>query len=524
MLNKVNFYERMLIMRNLPYHKVKVLVPVLLLVIALSPCLLFAAAEDTNKAQVLTAVQSPLPATVAVAAAEDVNKAEVLTAAQMKMQLKMQQLVSVDFRETPIDDVLRMLAKQADIDIVKSPAVIGNVTATLKNVPLSEALDNILAANGYGYVATEHMIRVMSQKDIIDIREKFVNKIYRINYADITQVEAALKKFISKDGSLSANPGTSNIIVTDTESKITAIDAFIKEIDRITPQILVEARIYDITHQDTLDLGVEWQAGRNTTFTSGGNPAYGTDGITALGENPTGKVYPFNTGAFTSTTSKTQSTTGVLRLGWLNSGIDIDVLLKAQKEKINAKLLANPRILVLDNENAIFDIVREIPYKETSTTGNTATETILFKNVGVTLTVKPHLTRDGMLRLDIVPKFGVVVSTDPATHVPTVDTRSVKTIVLVKDGQTVVLGGLRKKDVAQQTNKIPLLGDLPLVGMAFRSEGEDTTTSEIIVFITPRLIESSVLTGIEENAYKATEFPLLKVQDSRAEKDAEKQK
>ena len=244
-----------------------------------------------------------------------------------------------------------------------------------------------------------------------------------------------------------------------------------------------------------------------------------------LGSNPSGNTYPYTTGTFSAPTSKTATaTTGTLRLGFLNSSTDIDIRLRAEAENINAKLLANPRILVLDNEKAIFDIVREIPYKETSTTGNTATETMKFKNVGVSLTVKPHVTRDGMLRLDILPEYGVIVSTDSVTNVPTVDTRKVQTIVLVKDGQTVVLGGLRKKDVTQQTNKIPLLGDLPLVGAAFRFEGEDTTTSEIIVFITPRIIESSVLTGTEQNAYKSTEFPMLNIQDSRAEKNAEKQK
>jgi type IV pilus assembly protein PilQ len=485
-IKKINFHERMLIMRNLPYaRKVKVLVPVLLLVIALSPCLSLAVA------------------------AEDANKAEELTAVQRKLQQK----VTIDFRETPIDDVLRMLAKQADIDIIKSPEVIGNVTATLTNIPLGEALDNILAAHGYGYIATENMIRIVPRKDMIDIREKIVNKVYRINYADVKQVEEALKKFISKDGSLSANIGTSNIIVTDTESKIAAIDAFIKEIDRITPQILVEVRIYDITHQDTLDLGVQWMAGSQTTIGD------------TLGSNPSGNTYPYAIGTFNELKSKTADTTGTLRFGFLNSSTDIDIRLKAQAENINAKLLANPRLLVLDNENAVFDIVREIPYTEsTLVSGAGTTATILFKNVGVNLTVKPHLTRDGMLRLDIVPKFSVVVDTDATTHVPTVDSRSVKTIVLVKDGQTVVLGGLRKKDVTQLTHKIPLLGDLPWVGAAFRFEGEDTVTSEIIVFITPHVIESPVLTGIEQNAYKATEFPLLKTQDSRAEKDAEKQK
>jgi len=175
---------------------------------------------------------------------------------------------------------------------------------------------------------------------------------------------------------------------------------------------------------------------------------------------------------------------------------------------------------VLDNETALFDIVRQIPYTEVSTTGNTATETVQFKPVGVKLEVTPHITRDGMIKLHIMPEFGVVVGTLTEGSPPTIDTRKINTKALVKDGQTVVLGGLRKKDVTQQTNKVPLLGDLPLLGALFRFEGESTTNSEIVVFITPRIVEQPVLSEDEQQAYKETEFRRPEPVITKAEKAA----
>ena len=458
----------------------------------------------------LTAL-SILMAVCAIAIAEDIKanpqEKEVLTTLEQRMLKR----ISIDFRNTPIDDVLRIMAEQADVDIVKSPKVTGNVTATLTDVPLEEALSNILAAHGYSYVVGKNMIRIAPAEEIAEKAEALVHRIYRITYADVTEVEKSLKKFISKRGSLSSNPGTSNIIVTDTETNIKAIDTFISEVDRITPQILVEARIYDITSRDKLDLGVEWEAGRNTTFPGG------------VGTNPTaGSRNPFVISGFTGRTNKTATATaGALRFGLLNESIDIDVILRAEQENIDAKLLANPRILVLDNEKALFDIVTEHPYIERTISGTTITETVKFKDVGVKLEVTPHVTREGMLRLHIVPEFGIVVQAASAltSNVPVVDTRKVDTIALVKDNQTVVLGGLRKKDVSTQTNKVQLLGDLPLLGGLFRFEGEDTAVTELVVFITPKIITQPVLSESEKRAYGITEFAVPQIDLTRAEKE-----
>jgi len=370
---------------------------------------------------------------------------------------------------------------------------------------------------------------LIPQKEIVS--ENIVPKSYRIVYADIEEVEDTLRTFISKNGSLSANPSTSHILVVDVESKIKVIDNFIKEIDHITPQILVEARIYDITSKDKLDLGVEWQAGRNSIYDT-------TSGTGTLGVNPTTENNPFMTGVFSgAAASKTSGTIGALRFGWLNTDIDIDVALKAQQNIIDAKLLANPRIRVLDNKTANIEITSEIPYQErTDSSQGGSIGSTAFKPVGVALEVTPHLARDGMIRLELKPEFSVKVGditfeSEGLTYPqPVIDTRKANTTLLVQSGQTVVLGGLRKKEVTRQTNKVPLLGDLPLVGLLFKFEGEDTVISEIVVFVTPWIIEpqklpeSPDLTNLsetEKQQFEITDFKGPEPVNTKAESSEE---
>ena len=441
----------------------------------------------------------------------DENK-EVLTTLEQRMQKR----VSVNFRSTPIEDVLRIMAEQADLDIIQSPEVTGTVTTTLTDVPLQEALDFILTAHGYGYVTGRNMIRVIPLKEITEATEKLISRIYRITYASVIEVESALLKFISKRGSISSNPSTSNIIITDVESKIKAIDKFIEEIDRITPQILVEVRIYDITSKDRLDLGVEWNLGRNTTYSGG---------MTTVGTNPSNWTEPFISSLFTGATGKTSGIAGALRLGWLDDNLDIDTIIKAQQNLIHAKLLANPRVLVLDNEDAQIKIISELPYQELTESEKGGTMgTTNFKDVGVELRVTPHITRDEMIRLNLKPVFSVKVSdvTFKSSGLeypqPVVDKREADTTLLIKNGQTVVLGGLRKKEINKQTNKIPFLGDLPVAGILFRFEGEDTVTSELVVFITPHIIEQPVLSNSEKRCLEVTEFEGPEPTTTRAER------
>jgi len=445
---------------------------------------------------------------------------------QVSLEVRLAKTISVEFRKTAIEDVLRIIADQADVDILKSPKVTGDVTVTLTDVPLEEALNNILSVHGFVYVLSTNMIRVITNAEQIEKPETSKTATFEIVYTDVKAVVTALDKFKSEQGSVSHIEGTSHIIVTDTETKIRDITLFIEKIDVMTPQVLVEARIYDITCTDRFDIGVQWEMGRNTT--------YGAGGITGIGVNPTGIRTPFTTGAFEGGVAKSKKAVGALRWGWLSNHLDIDTLLTAQKEDVSAKLLANPRILVLDNTTATIKIVSEIPYQQLSQGGGSTQNfgTTEFKEVGVTLEVTPHVaSRDEMIRMDLKPTFSVRTGDQPvgdatqlsgSFNVPIVDTREAETTLLIKNGQTVVLGGLRKKDVNKQVNKIPILGDVPLLGLLFTFKGEETVVSEIVVFITTWITEQPLMTehmtDDEKTAYIETQFPPARVGRTAAEK------
>ncbi len=437
-----------------------------------------------------------------------------------ELDFRMLKPISVDFRETPVEDVLRIIAEQAGVDIIKSPNVQGTVTAKLTDVPLEEALNNILMVHGFSFTASKNMIRVGTAAEINSVSERLVNRVYRIIYADIEEVEKAITKFISSRGSISASPSTSNLIVNDTESRIKAIDEFIEEIDRQTPQVLVEVRIYDVTTTDNFDMGISWNLGRNNTSEPGVTDIDSVGDGYGLSDNTdmTRSNTPFLAGSFD------RENGGAIRIGLLNNSIDIDILFQMLHKDIGAKLLANPRIMVLDNGTAQFKIVREIPYTEqTDTSAGGSLTSTKFKEVGVELLVTPHITRDDMLRLHILPRFGVVVGNLTQGQPPTVDTREINTMALVQNERTVVLGGLRKRETSQTIHKAPVLGDLPLVGGIFRDTTEEVVTNELMIFITPKIIIEPRLMPHEQRVYNSSDLPPAGDPDfSKFEKDYDK--
>jgi type IV pilus assembly protein PilQ len=445
------------------------------------------------------------------ALAQDANEPTEKREGLTDLERRMQKVVCIDVNEVPIGTVMRQLADQVDVDLIKSPAVTGNVTVSLTDVSLEEALRCILDVHGAGIIVGENVIRILSREEMPEISERLVTKTFEIIYTDVAEVVKALEKFKSAQGSVSSIQGTSHIIVTDTEGKVRDIANLIETIDRITPQILVEVRIYDITSKDNFDLGIEWRAGRRTNLDASVN-IINDDIVVEKGGADTyvnSITDPAVIAGFEGSTSKTaDATLGFLRFGVLNEHLNVDAILRAEKENIDAKLLANPRILVVDNEQATFDIVTEHPYVEKTITAGTVTESVKFKNVGVKLIVTPHVARNDILRLNIEPEFSVLVErvTVSSSNVPVVDKRSVKTVALVKDGQAVVLGGLRKKETSQQVNKVPMLGDIPILGHLFRFEGEATVNTELVVFITPRIIMDPSLSEEELEALEVTKF------------------
>lgn len=487
---------------------------------------------------------------LAIGAEQDSAEVEqsILKSARQRLQTR----ITYSCTELPIETVLMDLAEQAKIDIVKSPKVTGNVTVKVTNVPLEEALTNILAVHDYTYIATERMVRVVPVSEIVAAREQLVTRIYRITYADANEVAGALGNFVSERGRIALNKGTSHIMVTDTEGKIKGIDKFIEQIDHVTPQVLVEVRVYDITTSEGFELGSEWTAGRNTPLKTTDTknldidtdfPTIRRDKIIESTETTTGiyrdsdDVGPpgasFTVEELTTESSEIPLGTffnteveeyterrrkpfvggsfdrikgGTLNFSLLNDAVDLELAIHVLHQQVEAKLIANPRILVLDNETANFEIIREIPYREMIQVERAAAVTYTeFKNVGVHLKVTPHIARDEMIKLHIMPEFGVLVSQDE-NGVPTVDTRRADTVAMIKDGQTIAMGGLRQKETSKDISKVPLLGDIPLIGGLFKSESESEVIRELVVFITTKILAQPALSEVEKRQFEATEF------------------
>jgi type II secretory pathway component GspD/PulD (secretin) len=363
-------------------------------------------------------------------------------------------------------------------------------------------------------------------------------------------------------------------MVTDIESQIKGIDKFIEKIDLMTPQVLVEVRIYDISTNEGFELGPEWNLSRNTplktidtsktdirsdspvtsevttdytettsgyvttdyTETTSGYYRDSDDGppqsftvtgtSTEVTQLPIGSFFDSEVEQYTTRRRKPfvggsfdRIEGGTLSFSLLNDAIDLEFALHVLHQQVEAKLLANPRVLVLDKKTANFEIFREIPYREMRQVGRedpiTYTE---FKDVGIHLKVTPHITRDSMLRLRVAPEFGVLVSQN-LEGVPTVDTRRADTVALVRDGQTIAIGGLRKRQTSKDISKVPLLADLPLLGGLFVSETESIEINELVVFITCKIVIEPTLSDLEKKQLSRTEFASPELSELRLERE-----
>ncbi len=521
---------------------------------------------------------------VLLASSMSLSAKEAVDLTVSKSQIALKKPVSYSCIGKPIEEVLIDLADLAGIDIIKSPEVTGNVTVRITDVPLEEALANILGAHNYTYVATENMVRVIPVPETAVLEKPLITRVYQIRYSDVNGVAAALQGFVSPGGRVAMSRETNHIMVTDIPEKISGIDKFIESINGTISQVLVEVRIYDVMSREGFELEPNWYLGRNvpletiertdvdssaptsltrtdvTTYDEyeGEAPFSGDDAIVTLAPGETVAYLPENYRQFSTSGSiietrtedilnpddysrvKTTSelrkrkpfvsgsfdrqTGGTLNFSLLNNAVDLELALSILHSQMEAKLLANPRILVLDNETANFEIVREFPYRELRQVAREDPITYTaFKKIGVNLQVTPHIAPDGMIKLRVAPEFGVLVG-ENLQGAPIVDTRKADTMALVKDGQTIVLGGLRTRETTKDISKVPVFGDMPIVGGLFKAETESIKTSELVIFITTKIVHKPEMTRQESRRFEETKFVMPDMKKLRLEARQEEKK
>jgi type IV pilus assembly protein PilQ len=399
-------------------------------------------------------------------------------------------LVSLNFRDADLNAVLDIIARKGDLNIIAGKAVSGSVTVRLVDVPLDVALNAILNVNGYGYVQTENIVTILPLSEIGDV-VNMTTETYKLSYAKAEEAKATLASFLTSHGSIEVDKRTNMLVVTDIPGNKERMERLIHEVDKRVQQVLIEVIILDSVLTDDADLGVSWGL-----LNTNDNSPNSKEAARLDEENP----FPDQI----SVTLPTGADALNVVFGTMFDDLDLNIFIDAVVSDSDSRVLANPKILTLNNESAVIEIIQEFPYNDvTQTSSGGQLSNITFKEIGTKLEVKPQITHDEHVILWVAPEQNSIAGTT-AIGVPVVDTRKAETTLIVKNHQTIVMGGLRENRNVNTLTKVPFFGDLPGVKYAFRSVQSDKTDSELLVFLTVHIVESPIL--LPEERIKAEEL------------------
>ncbi|MEZ9959286.1 type IV pilus secretin PilQ [Vibrio cyclitrophicus] len=415
-------------------------------------------------------------------------------------------LISINFQDIPVRNVLQLIADYNDFNLVVSDSVAGNLTLRLDGVPWQQVLDIILQVKGLDKRVDGNVILVAPKAEL-DLREQqaleksrleeelgeLKSEIIKINFAKATDIadmiggEGAVS-MLSDRGSITIDERTNSMLIRELEENIAVIRGIIESLDIPVKQVQIEARIVTVTEGNLDELGVRWGVSSNNgSFTVGGSiegnhpsqiAPYDDNG----GNSAIDDYLNVNLGATSPNASSI-----AFQVAKLGSDTLLDLELSALQQESKAEIISSPRLITTNKKPAYIEQGTEIPYLESSSSGATS---VAFKKAVLSLKVTPQITPDNRLVLDLSvtqDRPGQVVKTGTGEAVA-IDTQRIGTQVLVNNGETVVLGGIFQHSVSSTVDKVPLLGDLPVLGALFRRSYENVGKSELLIFVTPKVV------------------------------------
>ncbi|MBF0522282.1 MAG: secretin and TonB N-terminal domain-containing protein [Candidatus Omnitrophica bacterium] len=380
------------------------------------------------------------------------------------VSLKPSEKISLDYNDVSLISVLKSIAYSYNFNIVITKNVIGKVSAQLKDVSLDEALHAILSVNGYAFTRKGNIVYIMPKSEVEQVSESVA-----LSYLPAKEAKQLLSKSISSKGDIEVNESTNSLVIKDFPQNIERVRKLIADIDTAPIQVLIEARIVDIDTKEFENIG--------TSLKVHYNPISGHLGslnatVNALGIAPTDTT---GTGQFS------------LSPKWRSFSTDLVIDALVQENK--ARILASPSIATLNGQEARIIIGQRYPYTQsTSVTGSTSTSSTQFVDVGTSLRVIPMVSPDGWITMKVHPEVSSVV--DVTSAGPQIDTREADAMIRVKDNETIVIGGLIKKEDTREKNGVPVLRSIPILGWLFRQHSSTVNNTELTVFITPHIIRS----------------------------------
>ncbi len=377
------------------------------------------------------------------------------------IEAQKKRLISLSFEKADIHTVLRTFAKLGNINIVASEEVTGEVTLQLRSVPWEHAFQTLLRVHGLTSVEEKGIIGVMTmeesekQKQIISIE----TRIFRIKYAKAKKIESTVSSMLTKRGKIKTDERTSSLIVTDIPDVLNEIETLMKTIDGPTRQVMIEAKIVEVDYRTSRELGIDWWVGDE------GNSAKDTY---------------FGGGVKTPVAEK-----GKFIFGTLRDGIKIETQLSMLESQDKANILSQPKIAVIDNEQAMVLSGKKIPIITLDRAGN---KIIKFYDVALKLTVTPHINPENQIMLELHPVISDLSSEATVEGGIIILTNEVQTTLMVDNGQTAVIAGVIKEKESKVVRGVPILSKIPLLGRLFKSVSKSKGKTELMVFVTPRII------------------------------------
>jgi len=388
------------------------------------------------------------------------------------------ELITVDYKDAKLSSVLRSLAYSYNLNLVTAREVKGKITISLWDVTIDEALDAILTVNGYAYTRKGNIIYITAGPGLegVDV----ATEIIPLKYINAAEASVLLEKIISSKGDIRINEVTNSLVLTDFPAFIKRVRKALEEIDTPPVQVLIEAKLVDITEQDFKNMGV--------TYSLDYKPEGLIKGIFNRDTEYQEELAGTQTMAGPSSTlSGGQLKITAFTLKGLSGSATIDALIQDNK----AHLLASPSILTLNGKEARIIIGERYPYKEKTQTTTGTTETTKFVDIGTTLRVTPWVSPDGNIKMYVHPEVSSLTAQLDAG--PRIATREADATIMVKDGETIVIGGLIKRQDDSVKGGIPFLKDIPIIGAAFSNMSGDATSTELVVFITPRIVKEQTM-------------------------------
>jgi len=394
--------------------------------------------------------------------------------------------LSLDFKDADIKNILRLIAEVSNFNIIAGDDVTGKITMRLADVPWDQALDVILQARSLGMTKVGNVIRIaplnalkkeiqaeLEAKRAKEKLEDLVTELIPVNYATAKEVQPQVKSILSDRGDVKVDDRTNILIVKDIARNIVAAKNLVKSLDTKTPQVLIEARIVEANLTFQRELGISWglEIGGGKATLKGG---LSDNRLVDLPAEP-------KTGAGSAGILEFLFTRGTIR--------DLDMAISAHEIRGDVKIISSPKIATLDNKEASIEQGLRIPYLRLTTEGTVTTE---FIDANLKLTVTPHVTNDGNIKLSIKAKKDAPDTSIVVQGVPSIDKKEAITEVLIKDSGVVAIAGIYTIEKNIQDEGIPLFKKIPVLGWLFKREAKEDKRKDLLIFISPKIIKDVV--------------------------------